>query len=176
MNKRANNIVFGILLTLIAILLYSVGHYKSILNKEKQWSDTVAVVHYDTIHHTIFKVVEKPKPYKVETIKHDTIYQNRDTSIVLPVTRKWQKDTIFFTENDTAIIETTIVGINPSLERINALLKKRQINQTTETIINTHTEKKKKSHIHLSPQLGVGYGFFNKDIDVYGGVGISITF
>ena len=173
MNKRANNIVFGILLTLITILLYSVGHYKSILNKEKQWSDTIVKMRYDTVYHTVFKVVEKPKVVNKTIIKYDTIFQSKDTSIALPIVRKYHKDTIFFTENDTAIIETTIVGINPSLERINALLRKRQINQHSQTII---TKKVKQKGFFIAPTVGVGYGVINKKPDLYIGVGIGYQF
>ena len=91
---------------------------------------------------------------------------------MLPYERKWHKDTVFFSENDTAIIETVIVGINPSIERINALLKKRQINQAIEKTI----KEKKKSKLFIAPTVGVGYGVINKKPDLYIGVGIGYQF
>lgn len=167
---KKSSIIYLLIITLLSIIIgLTVNHCKSISKAE---SDTIVKVYYDTVYHTIFKVVEKPKPYKVQTIKHDTIYQDKDTTISLSYERKWHKDTIFFTENDTAIIETTIVGINPSIERINALLKKRQINQTIEKTI----KEKKKSKLFIVPTVGVGYGLFNKKPDLYIGVGIGYQF
>lgn len=173
MNKRANNIVFGILLALITIIIGSIiSHYSHFKPSEGE-NDTIVKVHYDTVYHTVFKVVEKPKVVNKTIIKYDTIFQSKDTSIALPIVRKYHKDTIFFTENDTAIIETTIVGINPSIERINMLLKKRQINQTTEKTI---IQYKKQKGFYIAPNIGVGYGVINKKPDLYIGVGIGYKF
>lgn len=169
--RENKNILYLIIAALTAVFIGSIishySHYKPSVGENK------TIIRYDTVYHTIFKVIEKPKPYKVETIKHDTIYQNRDTSIVLPVTRRYHKDTVFFTENDTMIIETTIVGINPSLERINALLRKRQINQHSQTII---TKKVKQKGFFISPAVGVGYGVINKKPDLYIGVSVGYKF
>ena len=136
-------------------------------------TDTIVRVHYDTVYNTIFKVVEKPVFKAVETIKYDTVYRDKDTIISLPVERKTYNDTVFFTQNDTVCIETTIIGINPSLERIKALLLKRQINQNTETII---TKYKKKKGLIIAPTIGVGYGVFNKKPDVFAGIGVTYVF
>ncbi len=172
MNQRANNIIIGILLTLAVILLITVGHYKGKV-KDKPLSDTLVTVHYDTVYNTIFKVVEKPVLRLVETIKHDTVYQSNDTVITLPIERKIYNDTIICEEADSVILESTIVGINPSLESIKAKLKRREIHQSTEKIITKYKEKK---GFYIAPNASIGYGIFSKQPDIYLGVGIGYRF
>ena len=171
--KRNNHILYFILFLMTIVFVGSMMNYCGHKRHEIGTADTIVMIHYDTIYNTIFKVVEKPIFKAVETIKHDTVYRDKDTIISLPVERKTYNDTVFFTQNDTVCIETTIIGINPSLERIKALLLKRQINQNTETII---TKYKKKKGLIIAPTIGVGYGVFNKKPDVFAGIGITYVF
>ena len=172
--RENKNILYLIIAALTAVFIGSIlshySHYKPSVGENK------TIIRYDTVCRTIFKVIEKPKVVNKAIIKYDTIYQNRDTSIVLPVTRRYHKDTVFFTENDTMIVETTIVGINPSLERINMLLKKRQIEKTIENTIIKQKKPTFKDRLFIAPTVGVGYGLFNKKPDLYIGVSAGIKF
>lgn len=172
MNQRTNNIVYGILLILIVILLGVVGHYRTKLDKIHPKNDTVTIVHTDTVFNTIIKTVEKPILRRVETIKHDTLHITKDSIITLPVERKLYEDTLTF-DVDTVIVESSIVGINPSLESLKAKLKRREISQTTEKIITKYKEKK---GFYIVPNASIGYGIFSKQADVYVGVGIGYRF
>lgn len=172
MNQRSNNIIIGILLTLAVILLITVGHYRGKLMNIQPKNDTVTTVRYDTVYHTVFKVVEKPILRRVETIKHDTVYQSKDTVITLPIERKTYEDTLTF-DVDTVIVESSIVGINPSLVSIKAKLKRMEISQTTEKIITKYKEKK---GFYIVPNASIGYGIFSRQPDIYLGIGIGYRF
>lgn len=176
MNKRANNIVFGILLALITIIIGSIISHYSHFKPSIDQNDTIVKVHYDTVYHTVFKVVEKPKVVNKTIIKYDTIFQSKDTSIALPIVRKYHKDTIFFTENDTAIIEVSIVGINPSIERINALLRKRQIEKTIENTIIKQKKPTFKDRLFIAPAITAGYSPIYKNVDVVVGLSVGYKF
>lgn len=173
MNQKANNIIIGILLTFALILLIIVGHYRVRLGNIQPNNDTIVRVHYDTVYNTIIKTVEKPIYRRVETIKHDTVYQTKDTVITLPVEKKIYSDTIICEEADSVIVESTIVGINPSLESIKAKLKRREINQTTEKIITKYKEKK---GLYVAPNVSIGYGIFSRQPDIYAGIGVGYRF
>ena len=170
MNQKANNIIIGILLTLI--LLIAVGHYRVRLGNIQPNNDTIVRVHYDTVYNTIIKTVEKPILKRVETIKHDTVYQTKDTVITLPVEKKIYSDTLTF-DVDTVIVESSIVGINPSLESLKARLIRQRINQTTEKII---TKKVPQKGFFIAPNASIGYGIFSKQPDIYLGIGIGYRF
>ena len=171
MNQRANNIIIGILLTIAVILLIALGHYRGKV-KDKPISDTVTIVHYDTVYNTIIKTVEKPILRHVETIKYDTVYESKDTVIALPIEKKTYNDTIICQE-DSVIVESTIVGLNPSLESLKAILKKREIHQTSEKIITKYKEKK---GFYVAPNASIGYGVINRKPDIYVGIGIGYKF
>lgn len=171
MNQRANNIMIGILLILAVILLIALGHYRGKVNNQPI-SDTLVTVHYDTVYNTIIKVVEKPVLRLVETITHDTVYQSNDTVITLPIERKTYEDTLTF-DVDTVIVESSIVGINPSLESLKARLIRQRINQTTEKII---TKKVPQKGFFIAPNASIGYGIFSKQPDIYLGIGVGYRF
>ena len=167
---KKSSIIYLLIITLLSIIIgLTVNHCKSISKAE---NDTIVKVYYDTVYHTILKTIEKPKVVNKAIIKHDTIFA-KDTLVVLPYERKWHKDTVFFSENDTAVIETVIVGINPSIERINALLKKRQINQHSQTII---TKKVKQKGFFIAPAITAGYSPFHNNVDLVVGISVGYKF
>lgn len=172
MNQRANNIIIGILLTFALILLIVLGHYRGELDRIKPDTDTIVTVHYDTVYNTIIKTVEKPVLRRVETIKYDTITVTKDSIITLPIERKSYEDTLTF-DVDTVIVESSIVGINPSLESLKARLIRQRINQTTEKII---TKKVPQKGFFIAPNASIGYGIFSKQPDIYLGIGIGYRF
>ena len=58
----------------------------------------------------------------------------------------------------------------PTLKNLDIRLKTMKVDNYT-TIIKQTPQKQNKWHI--SPQVGIGYGFFNKKPDVYIGFGIG---
>ena len=70
-------------------------------------------------------------------------------------------------------VTSYIRGINASQDSIKVWLKKSEITKTNTIEITKYVEKK-RSRIHIQPQVGVGYGLINKKADVYIGIGIGI--
>lgn len=169
---RRNNILYLILLIMTIMFIGGmINHFSSKKGTEVA-TDTLVTVHYDTVYNTIIKVVEKPVLRRVETIKHDTVYQSNDTVITLPIERKIYNDTLTF-DVDTVIVESSIVGINPSLESLKARLIRQRINQTTEKII---TKKVPQKGFFIAPNASIGYGIFSKQPDIYLGIGVGYRF
>lgn len=161
-----------IMTALMAIILLAILARPIPKHIEVGKSDTVTIVHYDTVYNTIIKTVEKPILRHVETIKYDTVYESKDTVIALPIEKKTYNDTIICQE-DSVIVESTIVGLNPSLESLRAILKKREIHQTSEKIITKYKEKK---GFYVAPNASIGYGVINRKPDIYVGIGIGYKF
>lgn len=155
MNQKANNIIIGLLLILAIILLMAVGHYKGKVGKQPL-TDTLTITRYDTVYNTNTVTVYEPKPYKVETVKVDTVYLKDSTEIELKEETKLYKDSVC-QEGDTIFQELLIQGINAKVLYAKVLLKKQFIRQSSETIINNHIEKKKKKSFSDHLYIGVGY-------------------
>lgn len=131
--------------------------------------DTVTVTRVDTFWKdtTITKTEFIPK--KVEVIRHDTIIKNT----VLPVERKLYEDTLI-NDNDSIVLCAYVQGINAKLDSTTAQWKKHKEIVTNTVTITKYVEKPKKIFV-LKPQVGFGYGVFNKKPDMYIGFGVSIN-
>ena len=68
--------------------------------------------------------------------------------------------------------------INREKDGVNQTLINHSGNVTIENTTMWHRKNNKKWYqkFTISPQVGVGYGIFNKKFDVYGGVGIGYHF
>lgn len=170
--KMRNNVLSVILLIIIILCFGIIGHYNGKINDISK-VDTITITRFDTVYNTIIKTVEKPILKTKEVIKRDTIYQSKDTTITLPVEKIIYNDTIICEEADSVIVESTIVGINPSLESIKAKLIRQRINQTNEIII---TKKTPKKGFYVAPNASIGFGIFSKQLDTYIGIGIGYRF
>lgn len=132
--------------------------------------DTVTVIEFDTI--TLLKdtTIYKPQPKIVEIIKRDTV--TKDTVLT---TEKKTYITECTNENDTAIITATITGVSAALDSLQVDWRKHTIVLTKTEYITKYITKPRKLFT-IQPQVGIGYGFFNKKPDVYAGIGVGINF
>ena len=73
--------------------------------------------------------------------------------------------------NDSIILESSIIGINPQLDYIKADWRRQEITNTI-----TVTNYVKKKGLRITPQIGLGYGLLNKQTDVFVGIGLSYNF
>lgn len=146
----------NILLIIIIIICIRYCFFKT--KKEPiQQIDTITIIKRDTI-----TIIKPQHIYKyVDRIIRDTLY-NIDSIPVLvdvPIETKVYQDS-----NYRAIIS----GYRANLDSI-SIFNKNQIHT-----INKITNKTKKWNI--SPAVGVGYGMFNREIDVYVGFSIGYNF
>lgn len=120
-------------------------------------TDTITITKTDTI------TIIKPKTvYKyIDRIIRDTLY-NTDSVLVpvdVPIETKIYADSSY---------RAVISGYKANLDTI-SIFNKNQIQY-----INKITYKTKKWNI--SPSVGIGYGMFNKKIDMYVGFSIGYNF
>ena len=125
----------------------------------------------DTIWQKDTFEIEKPIPKYIEILKTDTVYTPNGDTLQLVTENKIYNDTLC-NQNDSIILESSITGINPTLDYIKADWRKQEITQY-QTITKYIKEKPKR--FTINPQLGVGYGIFNKRPDVFLGIGVSIN-
>jgi hypothetical protein len=124
----------------------------------------------DTIHDTLTFVKDKPQIKVIETLKIDTVTNSKGDTIKLITEEKKYLDTLLC-DKDTAIFTATVSGVNAKLDSVKIkLLKDSYIHTNTIEITKCIKDKKR---LHFSPQIGLGYGVFNKKIDAYIGFGIS---
>ena len=173
-----NNVLSVILLIIIILCFGVIGHYKGKINDISK-ADTITITRYDTLYVTDTFLLEKPKPYKVEVIKRDTLYTKDTTEVVLETEKTLYRDTLC-QEGDTLYTELLISGINAKIEYAKYLLLKQRISEHSSTIINNYIEKKKKptfkDRLFIAPSISVGYSPIHKDIDMVLGVSAGIKF
>lgn len=132
-------------------------------------SDTI----YSTDTLTFFK--DKPVPYKVETVKTDTLYKENGDSILLTTENKIYNDTIC-AQNDTAIVTNYITGINVSLDSLKVEMRTKKETITNTITIEKYLEKNKTlwNRIHIQPQATGGYDVINKKWGIVIGIGVGV--
>lgn len=169
--KNSNTLIFVCFFIILAILG---GFYfgKCYFNEKIEKIDTIITTKTDTLWKdtTIWKYKTVPK--YINVIKRDTVYDKEQNPIELVTENKVYEDTIVCAK-DTVAVTSYIRGINASQDSIKVWLKKSEITKTNTIEITKYVEKK-RSRIHIQPQIGVGYGFINKKVDVYGGIGVGI--
>lgn len=132
--------------------------------------DTIVTEKRDTF------VIEKPQPVKIitktKTIRDTLVTVENDTVVIdVPQEAKvYQGDTLS-TDGVKVAWRANISGYRPSLDTLSF-----NIHRNDTTIIKEITKFKWKKGFRISPQVGVGYGFFNKKPDMYVGVGVGYTF
>lgn len=157
-------LLLSVLFVITFIVGYQVGEMRS---EDFKTSDTVVKVEFDTIETIKDTTITKFIPKIIEKLKVDTV--KKDTVLV---TERKEYINECTNENDTAIIMATIVGVNASLDSLSVLWKKHSIIQTNTVTVTKYIEKPKKL-ITIQPQIGVGYGIFNRNVDMYVGIGIG---
>lgn len=134
-------------------------------------TDTICYTKTDTVYDTLRMVKAMPQIMVIETLKKDTVTDTKGNTFELITEEKKYLDTLVC-DNDTAIINATVTGINASLDTIGLELRKSSYIKTNTIEINNYIKHKK---IRISPQIGLGYGMTTKSFDVYVGIGLSIN-
>ncbi len=120
-------------------------------------TDTITIIRTDTI-----RIIEpKPVIQYVDRIVRDTLYSIDSIPVLvdIPIETKVYQDSLY---------RAIVSGYKASLDSI--FIKNRNQIQ----YINKITYKTKKWNI--SPSVGVGYGAFNKKIDMYVGFSLNYNF
>ena len=165
--KHLNKLII-LLLTAFLVLGFIIGCQWSEMRSEGlETSDTVTVVEFDTVTITKDTTITKFIPKIIEKLRVDTI--KKDT--VLITVRKTYIDTLCQNQ-DSILLKTTISGINARIDSLQVSLKKQEIIKTNTITITKYVDKPKKL-FNIQPQLGVGYGVFNRNVDMYVGIGIG---
>lgn len=141
--------------------------------REHYVTDTIMVDKFVVQRDTIRVVADNNKVYEsVDSIYHYT--QNNDTvNLDIDIKAKelqWCKAD--FTISDQFMI------INREKDGVNQTLINHSDNATIESTTMWHRKDTKKwyQRFTISPQIGVGYGMFNRKVDTYVGVGVGYQF
>ena len=128
------------------------------------------------IRDTVWKdttIIEKQLvPKEVIKKKTDTLYLKDGKDTLLVTEDKYFNKSLVM-GLDTADVEIHTQGINTSLEELKMRLRLHQVNTTEIVTITKFVEHKK---LRITPQVGMGYGVFNKQCDMYIGLGFSYNF
>lgn len=178
--KKSNTLIYiAIILSIFIFIIYNIfnNNINNILNKYINKTDTIYTTKIDTIYSTdTFKII-KPIPKYIEKIKTDTVFDAKGDSIFLKTENKQYIDTLC-EQNDTAIIQSYISGINANLDSTKVKLKKQETIITNTVEVTKYINKKKtfKDRIHIGPTITGGYDVINKQwgIMVGGSIGIDL--
>ena len=159
----------------IGILLVILGYYcgKTKQNIIKQ--DTVYSTKTDTLWKDTVITKKELVPKEIIKKKVDTLYlSNGDTMLLNTESKRY--DELLTSGVDTCELSAFISGVHPSLDSLSWRLKTHHEVVTNTVEITKYLERKKtlKDRFHIQPQIGVGYGLFNKKIDAYVGIGIGV--
>jgi len=157
-----------LLISLICLVLLDIYYHGRTISNIYDNSDTITLEKRDTIviRDTIRTTIT-PRPIERTIIRTDTIL--KDT--VLEHISIHTQDTLNL-PSCTAILDVFASGVDVGIDsvKIDAQIT------TTQVQITKYVErpKKLKDRIHISPQIGVGYGLINHKPDIYVGIGLSI--
>ena len=161
-------------LLLIAIILMAIS-FLCVYNRTPEViekTDTVKTVIHDTITRDTTIYEKQVVPKKVVETKRDTVFTPAGDSLLL-VTEKKTFEKRLTMGLDTADVEVTTEGINTSLSELKMRLRLHQVNTQEVVEVTKYVEHKK---LRITPQVGMGYGVFNKQCDLYIGLGFSYNF
>lgn len=174
---RNNTLIFISLFITLAILsiFYVNDNYiiKDWFNNTQK-TDTVFSTKTDTLWKDTTIIEKEFVPKTIVKIKTDTLFKENGDTIQL-ITESKRFDKTILSGKDTAYVQVYTSGINTSLDSLKMRLKTHKEIITSTVEITKYVEKKKTfwNRFHIQPQVGVGYGVFNKNIDAYVGVGIG---
>lgn len=174
---RNNTLIFISLFITLAILsiFYVNDNYniKDLFNNTQK-TDTVFSTKTDTLWKDTTIIEKEFVPKTIVKIKTDTLFKENGDTIQL-ITESKRFDKTILSGKDTADVQVYTSGINTSLDSLKMRLKTHNEVITNTVEITKYVEKKKTfwNRFHIQPQVGVGYGVFNKKIDAYVGVGIG---
>lgn len=169
MKKSSLYLILAVASLVAAISLYW-GYNKQpdIINRV----DTVRTVIHDTITKDTTIYEKQLVPVEVIKKKVDTVYTDKGDTLHLVTEDKYFNKSLVM-GLDTADVEIHTQGINTSLEELKMRLRLHQVNTVETVTITKYVEHKK---LRITPQAGFGYGVFNKQCDLYIGLGFSYNF
>jgi hypothetical protein len=165
---------------IIAIILCSIifgifGYYCGSKPQKVVKTDTVFTTKIDTLWKDTTITIKELVPKEIVKLKVDTIHlSNGDTMQLITESKRY--DELLTSGVDTCEVSAFVSGVHPSLDSLSWKLKTHHEVITNTVEIIKYIEKKKtfKDRFHIQPQVGVGYGLFNKKIDTYVGIGIGV--
>lgn len=142
--------------------------------KEVINTDTVFTRKTDTLWKDTTIIEKEFVPKTIVKIKTDTLFkENGDTIQLITESKRFDKSIV--SDKDTADVEIYTSGINTSLDSLKMRFKTHREIVTNTVEVTKYVKERKRfiDRFHIQPQVGVGYGVFNKKIDAYVGVGIG---
>ena len=155
---------------LLVILLGAMGLHCYIQSKMPHVIETDTIFKTDTLWRDTTIVEKHFVPTTITKIKTDTLYTSNGDTVQLETLSKTFERSVVSNE-DTADVTIYTTGINTSLDSLKMRFKTHSITNTVE--VTKYIEKPIGSRFHIMPQVGVGYGIFKNNIDIYVGVGLS---
>lgn len=169
-NNKLHTILLIIALCLMTLSFFTVLYNSHRTPKLIEKRDTTIV--RDTIWKDTTIYEKQLVPKIIVKKKVDTVYTDKGDTLHL-VTESKMFDKRFISSKDTCDLQIYTTGINTSLDSLKWRLKTHQIN-TVETV--TITKYVEHNKLKITPQVGFGYGVFNRQCDMYIGLGFSYNF
>jgi len=174
---RNNTLIWVCLFIIIVILsiFYIDRNYnvRDIINNVQK-TDTIITTKTDTLWKDTTIIEKEFVPKTIVKTKTDTLFKaNGDTIQLITESKRFDKRLTI--DKDTADVQVYTSGINTSLDSLKMRFKTHREIVTNTVEVTKYVKEKKRfiDRFHIQPQVGVGYGVFNKKIDAYVGVGIG---
>lgn len=171
--KKSKYYIISIILC--AIIFGIIGFYCGSKSQKVVETDTVFTTKTDTLWKDTTITIKELVPKEIVKKKVDTLYLSNGDTLNL-ITESKRYDELLTSGVDTCEVSAFVSGVHPSLDSLSWKLKTHHEVITNTVEITKYIEKKKtfKDRFHIQPQVGVGYGLFNKKIDTYVGIGIGV--
>lgn len=170
-NKKTTWLIIAAatILTLINLLVYQCNRAEV---EETVTTDTVWTT--DTIMATDTFCFYQPT-FKTEYIERwDTLYTPKDT-VPIPMKRVEYTDSVIKNNGATVLYYASVSGYQPSLDTLDFNVTY-PIITNTEYVTTTIEKQKPAPRLSIGPSVGFGYGFFNKQCDLYAGLSLTYRF
>lgn len=174
---KNNTLIFiSLFITLAILSIFYVNDNYNIKDwfNNTQKTDTVFSTKTDTLWKDTTIIEKEFVPKTIVKIKTDTLLKaNGDTIQLITESKRFDKSIV--SDKDTADVEIYTSGINTSLDSLKMRFKTHREIVTNTVEVTKYVKERKRfiDRFHIQPQVGVGYGVFNKKIDAYLGVGIG---
>ena len=174
---KSNTLIFiSLFITLAILSIFYVNDNYNIKDwfNNTQKTDTVFSTKTDTLWKDTTIIEKEFVPKTIVKIKTDTLFkENGDTIQLITESKRFDKSIV--SDKDTADVEIYTSGINTSLDSLKMRFKTHREIVTNTVEVTKYVKERKRfiDRFHIQPQVGVGYGVFNKKIDTYLGVGIG---
>lgn len=174
---RNNTLIWVCLFIIIVILsiFYIDRNYnlRDMINNVKK-TDTIITTKTDTLWKDTTIIEKEFVPKTIVKTKTDTLFKaNGDTVQLITESKRFDKSIV--SDKDTADVQVYTSGINTSLDSLKMRLRTHREVVTNTVEVTKYIKERKRfiDRFHIQPQVGVGYGVFNKKFDAYVGVGIG---